>query len=292
MVALLAIGSAFFMALQSVVFRVGLKYSNPLSAFLIVQIACLVASLGICVFAVPLNQFANRAVLYFIAAGAMGPYIARFLLLEGIDRVGSAISSSLSQTKPLFSAIAAVMILGESVTVSIALGMILIVFGVATIGSEESGGQIEKEWSKKDLIFPFLAAASFGLTHVFRKMGLNVAPEPIVGVTVQNATAFVLFPVLALAQRNQQRMVLNDKRAWFVFGLSGFLNFAAQLCMFCALNLGQVLIVTPLSALSPFFVLVFVGIFLRRLERVTWKIVLGSVSIVGGTVVLTLISQG
>ena len=87
-------------------------------------------------------------------------------------------------------------------------------------------------------------------------------------------------------------MILNDKRAWFVFSLSGFLNFAAQLSMTYALNLGQGVIVTPLSALSPFFVLLFVGVFLRKLERVTWKIVIGSVSIVAGTVVLTLVSQG
>ena len=290
MVALLAIGSAFFMALQSVVFRVGLKYSNPLSAFLIVQIACLVASLGICVFAVPLDQFANRAVLYFIAAGAMGPYIARFLLLEGIDRVGSAISSSLSQTKPLFSAIAAVMILGESLTVSIALGMILIVFGVATIGSEESGGQIEKEWSKKHLIFPILAGACYGVAHVLRKMGLNITPEPIMGTAVQNVTAAALLPLIVLSRRNRQEIHLNDTKVWFIFSLAGLCSLASQLCLFYALDFGQVIVVSPLVCINPFFVLLLVGVFLRRLERVTWKIVLGAVLIVGGTVALTLIS--
>jgi drug/metabolite transporter (DMT)-like permease len=50
-----------------------------------------------------------------------------------------------------------------------------------------------------------------------------------------------------------------------------------------------VILVSPLSSLGPFFVLLLVGIFLRRVERVTWKIVIGSVLIVGGTAVLTLL---
>jgi len=292
MVATLALSSAFFYGLSNVLTQIGLRGSNTLSGLLISQLSTLAASLFIFLFVIPIDQFANRAVLYFVAAGVMGPFIARFLLYVGINRVGSSIASPLYETKPLFSTIAAVVILGERLTTSIALGMFLIITGAATISSVKSGGQIEKKWSRKDLVFPVMAGAGFGVAHVLRKMGLNVAPEPIVGVTIQNAAALAFFPLLALAQRNQQRVSLNNKRAWFIFGLAGLSSVIGQLCLFYALNLGQVVIVSPLSSTSPFFVLLLVGIFLKKMERITLKIVLGAVLIVGGAAALTLVPPG
>jgi len=292
MVALLAIGNSFFFALSFVIVRVEMRRVNPLSALMIIQLWCLVGSSLISLVSVPLSHFANRAILYFIAAGVIGPLVGRFLLYVGINRVGVSIASPLAQMKALFAIIAAMIILRESLTPSIGLGTVLIITGAIAISWEQSGGQIERKWSRKDLLFPLMSAACFGATHVFRKVGLNISPEPIVGVTVQNATSVAVIPLLALVQRGRQRLVLNDTRAWFIFALAGLFTLASQLCLFYALDLGQVVIVTPLASLGPLFVLLLVGIFLKKLERVTWKIVLGSILIIGGTTVLTLVSQG
>jgi DME family drug/metabolite transporter len=292
MVALLAIGNSFFFALSFVIVRIEMRRVNPLSALMIIQLWCLVGSSLISLVSVPLNQFVNRAILYFIAAGVIAPFVGRFLLYVGINRVGVSIASPLAQMKALFAIIAAMIMLGESLTPSIGLGTVLIITGAIAISWEQSGGQIERKWSRKDLLFPLMSAACFGAAHVFRKVGLNISPEPIVGVTVQNATSVAVIPLLALAQRGKHRLVLNDTRAWFIFGLAGLFTLVSQLCLFYALDLGQVVIVTPLASLSPLFVLLLVGIFLKKLERVTWKIVLGSILIIGGTTVLTLVSQG
>lgn len=143
---------------------------------------------------------------------------------------------------------------------------------------DESGGQLEKRWSKRDLIFPILAGVSFGILHVLRKMGLNGIPVPIAGFTMQNASDLVFFPLLILAQRSRHPLVLDDKRAWVIFSLAGLAMFIAQLCVFSALDLGQI---SPLSSLSPFFVLPLVRIFLRGLEKTTWRIVLGVILCIG-----------
>ncbi len=288
MVATLAISSAFFNALGNVITRVGVRHYNPFSAFVITLLFLVGISVVISLLTVPLNQFANWAALYFLAAGIMGPLIARYLLVTGIHRVGASIALPLHGTRPLFSAIAAVAILGESLTPPITLGILLIILGAATISLEESGGPIEKKWSRKDLIFPIMAAALFGMANIPRKLGLNVMPSPIVGVTVQNASALAFLPLFTLAQRNRQRVIWNERRAWFIFGLAGLSALISQLALFYALDLGQVVIVSPLVSLSPLFVLVLVGIFLRKLERLTWKIVVGAVLIVGGAAMLML----
>ena len=288
MASILAISAAFFYGLGMVLTRVGLRSSNMLTGVLISLIISLSGSSLLCMFAVPLDRFASPSVGYFVLAGILGPCIGQILLFEGIKRVGSSIAAPLYDIKPLFSAIAAVIILGESLTFSIVLATCIIIVGSAVISLEESGGQIEEEWSKTDLIFPVLAGMGFGVAHVLRKMGLNTFPEPLVGVAVQNAAALCFFLVIAYTQRNQQRLALSDKRAWTIFGLSGLSYVLGQISLFCALDLGLVVVVSPLSSVSPVFVLIIASIFLRKIERITWKIVLGTVFIIAGTVVLAL----
>jgi len=53
----------------------------------------------------------------------------------------------------------------------------------------------------------------------------------------------------------------------------------------------MVVIVIALIALNPFFVLLLTVVFLKKVERVTWKIIFGAGFIVGGTVVLTLVAH-
>ena len=79
----------------------------------------------------------------------------------------------------------------------------------------------------------------------------------------------------------------DHRKAWIVFGSSGIFSVLGQLAMFHALNAGSVVIVSPLSAISPLFIIVIAGIFLRKVERVTWRITLGAVLIVGGTFLLS-----
>lgn len=290
MAEILAISASLFWGLSYIISRVGLTHSNVLSGVFITSISSLCYSLIISFLFIDLAVFANRAVLYFIAAGVIGPFIGRVFLYMGLDRVGASIGSPLAEIKPLYAAIGAVLFLGEGLSLSIILGTLLIIVGVITISLEESGGQIEKSWSKKDLTFPILAGVCFGILHVLRKMGLNGIPVPIAGVTMQNASALVFFPLLGLTQRGRHRLLLDDKRAWIIFSLAGLSMFFAQLCVFFALDLGQVVVVSPLSSLSPFFVLLLVTVFLRGLEKVTWRIVLGVILTVGGTAVLTLLS--
>jgi len=209
----------------------------------------------------------------------------------GINRVGSSIAAPLQSTQPLFSALAAVLILGESLTVIIAFATLIMLAGLAIISSEESGGQIEGSWSKKDLLFPIMAGAAYGLSHVFRKIGLNINHEPMMGVVVQNAAAISLSLLFAFLNQNQKRVTRNNQRAWAIFGLSGIFSVLGQLLVFNALNIGSVVIVSPLSAISPLFVILLAAIFLRRTESVTWKIIIGAVLIVASTILLALFSE-
>ena len=288
MSAFFVIASAFLYALANVITRFGLRYASTSSGVIISLLSCFVSVLIYCFFATSLDQYLNRGVFFFLAAGIIGPFFGRLLLYKGIERVGTAIASTLYEDKPFFAVIAAVIVLGEALSLPIFLGLFLMMAGTAIVSLEKSGGQIERKWSKKDLIFPLIAGACYGVSHVLRKLGLNITPSPLVGVMAQNIGAITFVPILALTRMNQENILSNNKRAWLLFGLVGILQALAQWCLFRALEIGKVVVVSPLSSLSTFFVLILTALFLHGLEKVTWKIVLGAVLVVSATLILTL----
>ena len=287
MAATLAILAAFLYGISMIMAQIGLKDTDTFSGVLISMIFSFLGSLFLFIFYVPISQFASWALLSFFIAGLSGPCLGRFLLFIGINRVGSSIASTLYSIKPLFSAVAAVLILSENLTTAIAAATVIMVAGLVIISFEESGIKIESSWSKKDLIFPIMAGGAYGLSHVFRKIGLNINHDPLMGVVVQNVAALSFSATMAFVRKNHQQVNLNHRKAWVVFGLSGIFSVLGQLATFHALNIGSVIIVSPLSAISPLFVIIIAGIFLRKVERVTWKIVLGAVLIIGGTFMLS-----
>lgn len=288
MSAFYAIASAFLYALANVITRFGLRYASTSSGVLISLLFCFGSVLTYCLFATSLDQYLNSGVFFFLAAGIIGPFLGRLLLYIGIERVGTAIASTLYEDKPLFSVIAAVIVLNEALSFPIFLGLSLMMAGTAIVSLEKSGGQIERKWSKKDLIFPLTAGACYGVSHALRKLGLNITPSPVVGVMAQNIGAIAFVPILALTRINHENILSNNKNAWLLFGLVGILQVLAQWCLFKALEIGKVVVVSPLSSLSTFFVLILTALFLHGLEKVTWKIVLGAVLVVSATLILTL----
>lgn len=282
-----AIFSAFLYGLTNVMVKIGMRTSNTSSAIFISLLGSFFSVLIFSIFYTSFNEYLTKALFFFLAAGIIGPFIGRILLFKGIDRVGAAISSTLYEDKPFFSVLGAMILLGETLTPAIGLGVCLMLAGTVIVSLERSGGQIETEWKKIDLLIPMAAGACYGMSHVFRKMGLNITPNPFVGVMGQNIGAIAFVPLLVFPGKNQKGAISKEFRIWIWFLLVGFLQLVAQWCLFEALELGSVVIVSPLSSLSTFFVLILTTLFLRKLEKVTWKIVLGAVLMVGATVILT-----
>jgi len=161
--------------------------------------------------------------------------------------------------------------------------------GTIIVSFEREGGQIKKDWSKIDLLFPIAAGACYGASQFLRKMGLNITPDPAIGVMVQNIGAVLLLPLFSLPRKRLSGSLFSKKTSvWTLFLGIGFLQALAQWCFFKALDVGSVVVVSPLSALNTFFVLILTALFLKKIERVTPKIVLGAVLMVAASIIITL----
>jgi drug/metabolite transporter (DMT)-like permease len=288
MAALFAILSAFLYALSNVITQVGLRYSSMRSGVLISLISCFIFVAFYSLFFTSMHEYLNTGVLFFLAAGIVGPFFGRIFLYLSIKKVGTAVASTIYEVKPLFSVIAALFFLNEFMTLAVFSGMFLMMAGTAIVSLEKSGGQLNRKWTQKDLLLPIVSGACYGIAHALRKGGLNLVPSPTVGVMVQNIGAMVFVPFIVLSGSNRKRHLQIGQKGWILFGIVGLLQVLAQWCLFKALEVGKVVVVSPLSSLSTFFVLLLTALFLRRHEKVTSKIVLGAALILAATLVLTL----
>jgi uncharacterized membrane protein len=266
----------------------GIARTNPTSAMLVVTA---VGSLIFIAISLPVANFdylKSKAFLLFILAGVFSPSLVRWLYFISLDRIGPSVSSSILSTAPAFTAIVATLFLKEKLTLTISLGIVLIITGIIT--QERSISTVEnfKARRKKDLIFPLLSAMFLGLAIVFRKMGLNMLNEPLFGVTVGFLTSLVFYAMLCLMFKNMRNSIsLNRSDFLFLCAAGGFLT-AGWLTMFYALSYGKAIIVAPLSSLHPVFILTWSCLFFKDMEKINLKTVLGICLVLCGVLLITL----
>ena len=88
--------------------KIDMRDSNTASAVFISLLGSFVSPFIFCLFLHHSINILQRRFSLFALRGIMGPFFGRFLLFKGIDRVGAAISTTLYENNPLFTAIGAI----------------------------------------------------------------------------------------------------------------------------------------------------------------------------------------
>lgn len=133
--------------------------------------------------------------------------------------------------------------------------------------------------------FSLLSALFAALTAVLAKVGIR-------GISSDVATAIRTIFILLIAwgivfARNEgQTITVLNKTNWIFLGLSGVATGLSWIFYFKALQLGKVSQVAPVDKMSVAIAIILSVIFLK--EIITWKIALGALLIIGGTLVLIL----
>jgi uncharacterized membrane protein len=78
-----------------------------------------------------------------------------------------------------------------------------------------------------------------------------------------------------------------ERRSFLYFLAAGLSATSAQILNFVALGGGQVSSIIPLLNTTPLFIVVFSRLFLRGVEKVTSRIIIGAILMVTGVVLIT-----
>jgi drug/metabolite transporter (DMT)-like permease len=222
--------------------------------------------------------------LTFVVVGLFVPGVTRVLTFRGIRTMGSAITSTIVNTTPMFSTGLAMLALGERPGPLVLAGVVLIVGGLVIISWEGS----ERSWKRTELIFPFLAALLFSMKDVTVRWGLGGSASPILAAAIAAMTSTIeIFLINRYLYKEAFVLPPNHAIQWFVS--SGIFTGGSFLFMFLALSMERVAIIAPLINSYAAFVLVLAPLIARQIEKVTFRKVAGAVLVVAG---IFLISAG
>lgn len=268
-------------AVATILIRQGLRGTDAFTAY---WINLVVGTVGLWL-AIPILAPSERAeprgILYFALAGLVGTTAGRLLRFVSIEQVGASVSSALINLYPFVAAGLAILLLGEAMTAPILAGTVVIVGG--TILLSVSGSILG--FRPSQLIFPFMSAVCFGAVAILRKLGLGGA-GPILGFAVNVTTALVAFTAF-LAASGRLRDLRCERRSLGPLIAAGIFENAGVLCTILALRVGSVSVVAPLAGTTPLFVLALSWMFLRDLESVGVRLVVGTALIVLGVYLIT-----
>lgn len=279
--AVMALGSAMCSAAATVLIRQGLRGSNPQTGFWI-NLAVGVGGLWTAVLLfTPADALAFQAVPFFVLSGLIGTVGGRLARFLGIEKVGAPVAAAINNLNPFIATGLAIVFLGERVTLPILLGTSVIVGGTVLLSL--SGRQVG--FRLRHLVYPFTAACCFGVVAIIRKLGL-AQTGPLFGAAVNMTAALIAYSAFLAVTSSLHVMRCQGRSLWY-FVAAGVAENTGVSLLIVALSLGHVSIVSPLAGTAPLFVLPMTRVFLRGIESLTWRIVVGSVLIVCGVVLLT-----
>lgn len=224
----------------------------------------------------------------FLLAGVFGTALGRLATFAGVDRVGASVNSAAVSARPLFATILAVLFLGEPAALSTAVGVVVLVVGLAALALAK-GGDIGG-WEPYELLFPVGAAVCFAVGNVLRRHGLTTSSvSSLEAVALNEMAALVVLFGYALARGRLDEVRNAPRETVGYFAASGTITAVALLSLFAAFGHpeGTVAVVDPLAATAPLFTTVFAYFLLSDLERVTRGVVLGAAMIVLGVALVT-----
>ena len=280
---LIAIFSAMGWAADSVLVRLGLRQSNIFAAMLVSYIVSVTCIWTYLLITTPLDFLRSPAMLYFLISGCLQPLFARALYYEALTRIGVARAGPLRGAEPLFATAIAVSILHEQPTVPVYLGTVLIVASIWAISAGQSG---TANWRLLDALFPLGAALVSAVSQSLRKQGLNILPDPFVAAATVTSVTLTLLMIFLIATKRTGELHMERQSLLFFLG-AAFIALSAQIANFMALSRADVSVIIPLLNTTPLFAVLFTGLFLRNMETISPRILLGAVLMVAGVVIIT-----
>lgn len=130
------------------------------------------------------------------------------------------------------------------------------------------------------------AALVAGTSAVLIRQGLADLAPPLVGAAIALFSGTLALGVIELGSANMS--LKGEKRSVGFLLLAGVASGIAVTANYFALSIAPVVIVAPVSNTSPLFALLLAHLFLGNLERISLRIVFGTILVVVGVILIAI----
>lgn len=273
------------------VFRTGESYTAVLMSLFI---GVLLFSLMITVTAQwdTVRSISWRALGLLAGAGILHFVAGRSLYYASVRLIGANKASAITKTDILTSVILGIVILSESLTMPLVLGVLCIVPGVVLASMEKQGIGTEETSETygiqaKGVLNGLATGLCWGVSGILIKPAVREIGVPFIGAFVSYAVAFlVMASLLARKGRREQLFQLNRSSS-ILIAVAGVFSSTGQLLRFAALSSSPVSLVQPLAGTFVLYILLFSFLLNRNIEVFSLKVIIGMVLVVAGTFLLS-----
>ena len=279
---LYAVGSSFFAGITAILVKIGVEDTDSHLLTALRAIVVLIFS-WIMVFVVgsqgTISEVSPKTLLFLCASGITtgASWICYFHALQ-IGDVNKVVP--IDKSSVVLTILLGVLFLGEPMSVSKGICVILIAAGTYLMIEKKQGTEEGKKKSKSAILYALLSAVFASLTALLSKIGI-VGIESNLGTAIRTIIVLIMAWLIVLAGGKQKQIRDVSRKSWTFIILSGIATGLSWLCYYRALQDGPISVVLPIDKLSILISIAFAYIIFK--ERLTRRSGLGLAMIVAGT---------
>ncbi len=164
------------------------------------------------------------------------------------------------------------MILGESMSASLAIGTILVFMGIYFTLTDDSG-----VINRRGLMFATFSSFSRGISPILIKLGL-IGESILMSNFISLTSAAIAF---SLSTPFYGRIRVDKRSTAYMF-ISAIITLTAVISYYYALSITPVTIVAPITNLSLFITVLVSYLTIQKIEKINIKIVSGVILVIIG----------
>lgn len=283
---LMAVLSAFFAGLTSILAKCGIKKTDSDVATAIRTIVVLAFS-WVMVFVVgsagTISDISTRTLIFLVLSGlATGAsWICYFKALSMGD-VNKVVPIDKSST--ILSVLLAILLFHETDHLAVKLaGTAILTVGIFLMVERKQ--EEKKETKGKWMVYAVFSAVFAALTSILAKIGIE-GVESNLGTAIRTGVVLIMAWLVVFMKGKQRQVRAIDRRELVFIGLSGLATGGSWLCYYYAIQNGIVSVVVPIDKLSIVVTVLFSYFAFR--ENLSKKAFAGLCLMVIGTLVMTI----
>ncbi|MFC1491865.1 DMT family transporter [Nitrospinota bacterium] len=229
--------------------------------------------------------------LFHIAlAGLLRITAARTLLFAASRHIGAARAGTLASTSTFFAMLLGMTFLGETLTLLLGAGAVLVVGGCVLLARSHAGPAIPETRAEifKGVVLALAGAVAFGTSTALVRPAVGFFASPNQANLYANVFAVLGYLPIAAGRFRGARAGEWPARTWRLLALAGASASLGVTFVYLALSRAPVVFVSPITQTRPLFVVAISWLFIQSHERVNWRVAVGAAVIFGGTALLIL----
>ena len=283
-VAIAFISSVFF-ASSGVTTRRGVYGGGVYSTVLIsvlIGIPMYLTALKSGVTGMEIPRLSPYAVALFMLAGIVHFVLGRFTLYYAIHEMGSSASYPIMSTSNVLSAIIAIPILGEILSINKVFSVVIVSVGIYFMAV----GNIYVREFRRGFPPALLTAFLFASSSLLVRAALLINRAPITGVLISYSTSIPFLIGLLGHEEYLNELITLDRVKLGYMVLNGILVNMGQFFRYISLNMVEVSIVGIVFSGTPLLTILLSYLVNRDIELINRRIVYSSILIVIGIILI------